>query len=193
MPRADLSEHLVHWIKGETEADAFAVLRKIVSEQRLLGGNGFIRDGYICVCFTEAPESAFHQILGRYRPFGIRVSKKWLFAQGGRPVIYSSANEYELIPETLRWRFVRYEPNAEPPIDFSWEREWRIHTNELLLPPEEVTVVVPHENYAHELEAEHFYHEHERITFLQAAWGELAAFEKEQPFAYGLSVLPQPV
>lgn len=192
MPRADLSEHLVHWIKGDTEAQAFAVLRQIVSEQRLIGGTGCIRGGYQCACFTEAPEAAFHQILGRYRPFGVRVSKRWLFAQGGRPVIYQSAAEFELLPEALRWRFVRYEPDGAPPIDFSWEREWRIHTSELHLPAEEVTVVVPHEGYAHELQAEHFYHEHARVTFLKAAWGELAAFEDEQPFAYALSVLPQP-
>lgn len=193
VPRADLSKHLVHWIKGEKEEDAFGVLRKIVIEQRLLGGNGFIRDGYACVCFTEAPEAAFHQVLSRYRPFGIRVSKKWLFSQGGRPVIYQSADEYDALPESLRWRYVRYEPNAEPPIDFSWEREWRIRTNELFLPSEEVTVVIPNEDYVGLLEEEHFYHEHARVIFLQTAWGELAAFEQEQPFAYGLSVLPNKI
>jgi len=193
MPRADLSEFLVHWIRGESEVEAFATLRQIVQEQRLLGSSGAIRGGYRCVCFTEAPEATFHQMLGRYRPFGVRLSKRWLYAHGGRPVLYLSAAEYESLPEVLRWRFVRHEPDGTPPIDFTWEREWRVLTPELPLPAEEVTVVVPHENYAHELQAEHFYHEYVRVTFLKAEWGELAAFEEEQPFAYALSVVPQPV
>jgi hypothetical protein len=178
-------------MKGPTEADTFGTLRRIVSEQRLIGDNGSIRGGFRCICFTEAPESTFHQLSGRYRPFGIKVSKRWLFAQGGRPVIYQRGEEYERLSEDLRWRHVRYEPDTDPPIDFSWEREWRIHVNELFLPPEEVAVVVPHEQYAVELQDEHFYNEHMRVTFLRTAWGELAAFETEQPFAYELTVLPQ--
>lgn len=190
MPRSDLSNYLVHWMKGPTEADAFGTLRRIVSEQRLIGDNGSVRGGFRCVCFTEAPAATFHQLAGRYRAFGIKVSKRWLFAQGGRPVIYQRGDEYERLSEDLRWRHVRYEPDTDPPIDFSWEREWRIHANELFLPPEEVAVVVPHEQYAAELQDEHFYNEHMRVTFLRTAWGELAAFETEQPFAYELTALP---
>lgn len=191
MPRVDLSKYLVHWIKGETDAAAFDVLRQIVTEQVLRAGNGFIRDGYNCVCFTEAPEDVFHQIVGRYKKFGIRISKKWLFAHGGRPVIYQSDDEYPVLPEELGWRHVRYEPDAEPPIDFSWEREWRIRTNELALPSQEVTVIVPSEYYVQQLEMEHFFNEYVRVTLLKTEYGEYAAFEQEQPFAFGLSILPQ--
>jgi hypothetical protein len=180
-------------MRGNTEADAMNTLHQIISEQRLVGGSGAIRGGYNCVCFTEAPEEHFHGVIGRYRPFGIRVSKRWLFSQGGRPVIYQSGPEYDQLPEALRWRHVRYEPDSTPPIDFSWEREWRINVNELPLPPHEVTVVVPHENYELDLIEAHFYHEHVRITFLQEAWGEMAAFEEEQPFAYRISVIPDAV
>jgi hypothetical protein len=192
MPRLDLSKYLVHWIKGETEAAAFLTLRTIVSELRILGSNGHIRGGFNCVCFTEAPEAAFHQMAGRYFPFGIRVSKQWLFSLGGRPVIYQRANEYELLAQEHRWRHVRYEPDQVPPIDFSWEREWRINCDALTLPAEEATVVVPHEGYEVELLEEHRYNEHVRITFLQEAWGEYAAMEHPEPFTYGISVLPQP-
>ena len=31
----------------------------------------------------------------RYEPFGIGVKKEWLYEKGGRPVIYSSDEEYE--------------------------------------------------------------------------------------------------
>jgi len=85
------------------------------------------------VCFTEAPENVFHQVLGRYKPFGIQVPKSWLFEKGGRPVIYQAAGEYELLDEKIRWRHVRYEPHTTAPIDFSWEREWRIQAEELVI------------------------------------------------------------
>src|SRR5689334_19152520 len=102
MARIDLSDHLIHWMRGGSERDAMNTLHKICSEQRLIGGNGAIKGAYNCVCFTEAPEALFHKVVGRYRPFGIRVSKKWLFAQGGRPVIYQSAGEFDQLPEEIR-------------------------------------------------------------------------------------------
>jgi hypothetical protein len=95
-----------------------------VYERRILGSDTKIRGSWKCVCFTEAPENTFHQVLGKYKPFGIQVPKTWLFSQGGRPVIYQAGAEYELLPEPLEWRHMRYEPNTNPPFDFSWEREW---------------------------------------------------------------------
>jgi hypothetical protein len=100
MPRADLSNHLVHWIKGQSDQDAFEVLCRIVSEGRLLGGDGHIKGEFNCVCFTEAPQNTFHNIVGKYRPFGVQVSKRWLFSQGGRPVIYQPSTDYDLLPES---------------------------------------------------------------------------------------------
>ena len=80
----------------------------------------------------------------RYQPFGVMLDKAWLFAQGGRPVIYQSADEYEGLPPALHYRHVRYEPSnaIDKVVDFTWEREWRI-PGDLVLPPEKVTVVVP--------------------------------------------------
>jgi hypothetical protein len=82
----------------------------------------------------------------RYKPFGVMVSKSWLFSQGGRPVIYQPDEEFELLHESQRFRHVRYEPNAPSPdrrVDFTWEREWRILIDELPLVPDQTTVVVP--------------------------------------------------
>jgi hypothetical protein len=53
--RDDISENLVHFIKGDTFDDVFKILRKILWEMRLLGGTGYIKGGYRCVCFSEAP------------------------------------------------------------------------------------------------------------------------------------------
>jgi hypothetical protein len=76
----------------------------------------------------------------RYKPFGVMVGKEWLFEQGGRPVIYQPASEFELLHERQRFRHVRYEP---PTVDFTWEREWRVETDRLELDPARVSLVVP--------------------------------------------------
>ena len=162
MKRDDISENLIHFIKGESFDHAFGTLRKIVKENRLLGGTGYIKGGYRCVCFSEAPvhhlESALmrptvHGI--RWRPFGIMVFKSWLSAQGGRPVIYQPDDEFSRLPEEMRWRHVRYEPAADPPVDFSWEREWRIKTDALSIRPEIARIVLPTDKWFEQLRHAH--------------------------------------
>jgi hypothetical protein len=69
------------------------------------------------------------------------VSKKWLFAQGGRPVIYDHPKVFDSISEDQKYRFVPYDP--EKGVDFTWEREWRIKTDYLRLDPKETLIVVP--------------------------------------------------
>jgi len=85
-----------------------AVLRKILYEGGLKG-TSIWSHGQTCVCFTEAPIQEFNSIFSlveiaasekerpRYEPYGIGVSKKWLFAQGGRPVIYDHPNAFDSI------------------------------------------------------------------------------------------------
>ena len=150
MDREDISSYLVHFIKGDSYEAAFDTLLSIVRGSQLLGGNGFIKGGYRCVCFSEAPIKALGQMLMKptihgviYKPFGVILTKKWLFEQGGRPVIYETDSEYANLPEELRWRHVRYEPNLDPPIDFSWEREWRIRVDSLHINPDIASLVVP--------------------------------------------------
>ncbi|HEU4747510.1 MAG TPA: hypothetical protein VFS56_03350 [Gemmatimonadaceae bacterium] len=130
------------------------MLRTILNEKRLIGGKAMIRGGYRCVCFTEAPFDQLRAGLSwsisrynksenrRFQPYGILFGKGYLFDIGGRPVIYQSHDEYDALPEALRYRHVKYEPNANPPVDFTWEREWRLHTDELRLDPENCTVLV---------------------------------------------------
>lgn len=130
--RPDLSNKLIHFTRGETYDGAFARLRAIMADCRLIGGIRMIRGGYTCVCFTEAPLPALARgfvnttLFSRYSPFGIMFDKTWVYARGGRPVIYQPESDFNALPEDMRWRHVRYEPIADNPIDFSWEREWRI-------------------------------------------------------------------
>src|SRR5690349_11592375 len=97
MIRGDLSNRVVHLTRGDTPEQATASFESILREGALRGANGFIRGGYNCVCFSEAPLGVIAHALGlpagqgmRYAPFGVIVGKRWLFEQGGRPVIYQS-------------------------------------------------------------------------------------------------------
>ena len=148
MIRGDLSNRLIHLTKGTTADEAANNFINILRSGHIRGGDGFIRGGYTCVCFSEAPISVLSQILAnpsvhgmRYAPLGVMVNKLWLFRQGGRPAIYQPEAEYELLHEEQRYRHVRYEPDRG--IDLTWEREWRLKTAQLRLDPGETTFVVP--------------------------------------------------
>lgn len=108
------------------------------------------------VCLTEQPLSDVLITLAhasdRYSGFGIAFHKFALYSAGGRPVIYGSKEmlgtqikagdpDFEEgkeifrdgLPRSLQYLFVRYSPNVgnigtfgEYPVDFTWEREWRI-------------------------------------------------------------------
>ena len=139
---------------------ASSVLTKILHEEGLKGTSKW-SNGQICVCFTEAPIQEFNSVFSlveiassqeqrpRYEPYGIGVSKKWLFARGGRPVIYDHPDALDSVPEEQRYRFVEYDPTNG--VDFTWEREWRIRTDYLRLDPRETLVVVPKAQEAFEL------------------------------------------
>jgi hypothetical protein len=120
-----------------------------LDEKKLIAGNGKIRGGYKCVCFTEAPlpalcESFANQIpASRYLPFGVMFDKPFVFAHGGLPVIYQPDDNFDKLDQSMRWRHVRYEPINSIPIDFTWEREWRIQCEEFCFTPNEAIIILP--------------------------------------------------
>jgi len=89
MSRLDISPNLIHFTSDVSDEAAFQRLQKIVREKTLLA---------VAVSSREvSPVYAFPKPCGilsdglrnehyysRYSLFGIMVSKKWLFAQGGR-------------------------------------------------------------------------------------------------------------
>ena len=151
--RSDTSDRLIHFTRGNSLADAFWVLRKIMSERRLRAGNYMIRGGYRCVCFTEAPLAAVAEGFftgvppSRYAPFGLMFEKSLIFAAGGRPVIYESEPEFAILHQEIRWRHVRYEPTGENPVDFTWEREWRIRCEEFPFSTVDAVVILPNREW----------------------------------------------
>ncbi|SRR6266480_6006230 len=162
MNRADISPNLIHFTSGDDYVDAFRRLRKIIEDRKLIAGTRFIKGKYPCVCFSEAPLSSLSDGLvnedsySRYSPFGIMVSKKWLFAQGGRPVIYETDREYRHLPESLRWRHVAYDiRDGFENIDFTWEREWRIPCHHLSFGEASAVIVVLDKTWAKRLISEH--------------------------------------
>jgi hypothetical protein len=154
MARPDISKRVIHFTRGVDWEDAFSKLWAIASQRRFLGGTGMIRGGYRCVCFTEAPLSSLASgfvnadSFSRYSPFGVMVDKAWLFARGGRPVIYQPSVSFNELPGDLQWRYVRYDPVETPPVDFTWEREWRVQCDELDISASAASLVVPTREWA---------------------------------------------
>ena len=156
--RPDISSKVVHFTSGENDEQACDRLQQVLNERVLKSGNRNIRGGFSCICFTEAPLASLSDGLvnptaySRYSPFGLMFEKTWLFQNGGRPVIYQPEIEYELLPEAIRWRHVRYEPDE---VDFTWEREWRLLANELPFDPFNVALIVPNADWIERLRVDH--------------------------------------
>ncbi len=155
--RRDIGNLLFHWTRSINGNSAFNILKKIIYEGELLGNDYLIRGGTKCVCFTESPITELASLFKlysetderkRFEPYGIAVRKEWLYSKGGRPVVYQSEQEYQQLPELLKWKHVRFEPNLS---DFTWEREWRIKTDKLELDPKQTLLVVPSADEAFEL------------------------------------------
>lgn len=155
MLRDDLSNKLIHLTRSDQEDkeerynEWVKNFQSIANQRKLIGGDGCIKGGYRCICFTEAPLSKLSHILAapsasgiRYAPFGVIVAKRWLFGKGGRPVIYGPETDFYNLPEDMRYRHVRFELGNKE-VDFTWEREWRLRADELSLEPAQVTLVVP--------------------------------------------------
>lgn len=182
--RPDISNKLVHFTSGDTERAAFDRLRSIIKEGQVNGSDAKIRQGHVCVCFTEAPLSSLQHgfvnptTYSTYSPFGVVYDKAWVFSQGGRPVIYQPDTEFSLLPVELQWRHVRYEPIAEPPIDFTWEREWRIRADHVQVAPSRTGIVVPSAEWARCLQEEH----DEQQDYLVEAYSQIMEEELAQQY-----------
>lgn len=140
--RSDFSHGLVHLtrerreydaatMKAKQTASAFEVLKEVLTcgKIRASGNGGFVKGTQKAVCFSEVPLSAVSEFASppteenaRYRFYGVSLSKKTVFAAGGRPVIYLPDNEGDWIPPEQKWRHVRFEHGT---VDFTHEREWR--------------------------------------------------------------------
>ncbi|MFC2080854.1 hypothetical protein ACFLR8_01425 [Bacteroidota bacterium] len=191
--RKDISDKLIHFTgPREDWEEAYSRLQSIMIERRIRGGNRFIKGGEFCVCFTEAPLRLEGLVnpsgYSRYAPFGIMIEKNWLFTQGGRPVIYQPDFEFDILPQEIRWRHVRYEPTEQEVVDFSWEREWRIQTNELCISPEVAVVILPDEGWAERIIEDHDMEEEDRILMYSLVLDEHIAEQYREGFGWTIYI-----
>ena len=140
--------------------DAKDTFYKIVADKKLVGSSKSSRGPDNVICFSEAPISKIAQLIAstnvdslKYRPFGVMFEKMYLYEKGARPAIYQSNKEFDLLHPDHRFRHVKFEPEHD--IDFTWEREWRLRSDELSLEPEHVTLIIPNREIEDELKLEH--------------------------------------
>jgi hypothetical protein len=193
--RFDISEKLIHFTNGGSQSDAFARLAAIIRERRLMGGTRMIKGSYRCVCFTEAPPAAFASEFvnqfpfARYSQFGLMFDKAWIYERGGRPVIYQSDGEFDVLPEELRWRHVRFEPVGDQIVDFTWEREWRVRCDALKFTPGAAIIVVPNGQWADALRRDHDVDQDTVVEMYAAAMGGDEAEMWREPFRWRIATL----
>ncbi|HEX7517301.1 MAG TPA: hypothetical protein VF345_08460 [Chthoniobacterales bacterium] len=166
--RSDLAKHLIHFTKGHDREDAYQTLKHILQQRRLMASTRNVPGAMPCICFSEAPLASLeHGLINdtgftRYAPFGLLFSKSYVFARGGRPVIYQPDAEFSFLPNALRWRHVRFDLSGGAPVDFTWEREWRLPTEDLRFEFSDVEVVLPDEyfrdRFVSEADADSFQH-----------------------------------
>lgn len=189
--RPDLAPNLLHLLRGDTRSDGFDALRSVVALRCVSGSTQGVHDGSRCVSFAEAPIKRLREVFrwsaerdARLQPFGVLLGKDYLFALGGRPVIYQPDTEYEQLPESLRHRHVRYDPLTTPPVDLTWEREWRLRADVLQLEPERCCIVVASEADRAALFMEHAEREELRLEALGPAVGGSLADEMAESFPW---------
>lgn len=146
--RQDVSEYLFHFTK---KSNAKETLKSILKDGKLKDkrSHGFI-------CLSESPITMLAPMFDLFRqwedpmyaPYGIGIKKEFIYNLGGRPVIYGDENERMVLPQSLKWRFVLYNPKC---YDFTWLREWRVPVSEIELSLNNCFVVVDQKRELEEL------------------------------------------
>jgi len=122
---------LTHFTRAAAVSSALDNLVAILREGLIHGSGRMIRGKQRVVCLFDAPLAELHKLLDdhnrrRYQPFGIAVDKRYAFRMGARPAVYMPWREAEqMLPADELWRVVTIDLNRTPPIDWSFEREWR--------------------------------------------------------------------
>jgi hypothetical protein len=129
MPSAPM---LAHFTRASGRSSAIDNLVAILEARAVRGATRMVRSGRPAVCLFDAPLAELSTLLGernrrRYQPFGIAVDKRYAFLRGARPVIYLPLAQAAAIlePEEM-WRVVSIDLARTPPVDWTFEREWRL-------------------------------------------------------------------
>lgn len=164
--RNDISTRITHLTNGDSAEDAFKNLTSILADKKVIGGLGYVNGNVPVVCLQESPLSSIaenllyekylreenNSNLYRYRAFGLRFTKIFIYRRGGRPVIYGDIAEMKkILPKEEYWRIVDMKLNdLDNVVDWSHEREWRIR-RELNFEYSNTEIIVPSRKYYKEL------------------------------------------
>lgn len=138
---------LTHFTRGSASGDAMDNLVAILRTGIIRGSRRMVRTSRAVVCLFDAPWQELNGLLmrenrRRYEPFGVALDKRYAFALGARPVIYMPWPEAcQMLNEDELWRVVAIDLAHSPPLDWTFEREWRI-TDQLKLPALGVVALV---------------------------------------------------
>jgi hypothetical protein len=130
---------LTHFTRASRAGDALDNLAAILRDGIVRGSSRMIAGKQPTVCLFDAPLAEMSQLLSRlnrrrYQPFGVALEKRYAFAMGARPVVYLPlAEARRILPDAELWRVVAIDLRRDPPIDWTFEREWRV-PGELRLP-----------------------------------------------------------
>ena len=157
--RNDMSSRLIHLTRGKNDDEAFENLWKILIDKKIKGSGsgGYVIGDTKAVCLQELPLTAIVENLLyedslndkiRYSPFGIRLSKPFVYKKGGRPVIYENSTLMKnYLPESEYWRIVNLNlTDKESCMDWTHEREWRV-PGELCFEYSQCEIIVPNSKY----------------------------------------------
>jgi hypothetical protein len=138
---------LTHFTRRSAGSDAMDNLVAILRTGIIRGSTRMVRTRRTVVCLFDAPLPELNRLLvrdnqRRYEPFGIAMDKRYAFAMGARPVIYMPWLEAcQVLDRQELWRVVAIDLGQTPPVDWTFEREWRI-AEQLLLPPQGAVALV---------------------------------------------------
>jgi hypothetical protein len=123
---------LTHFTRAAGTKSAIDNLDAMLRGGVIRGATRFIRGRRPVVCFFDAGLDELGRLLvranrRRYEPFGVALDKRYAFTLGVRPVLYMPWREArQILTEEEWWRVAAIDLERNPPIDWSFEREWRV-------------------------------------------------------------------
>jgi hypothetical protein len=138
---------LTHFTRRSAKGDAMDNLVAILRAGIIRGSTRMVRTRRAVVCLFDAPLPELNRLLvranrRRYEAYGIALDKRYAFTMGARPVIYMPWSEAcQMLTRDELWRVVAIDFERTPPLDWTFEREWRI-AEHLRLPDQGAVALV---------------------------------------------------